>query len=169
MDSDLVAALRYRGVAVVTALDSGLVGKPDEEQLAFATARMCVLYTFNVSDFYRLHMLWVSGGREHGGMILAAQQRFSVGEQLRRILRLRATATAESMRNQVQFLGNWGGPYAGTPQSNGPTNDLCNLGGIGITNEVAAFTSILDQGEAQYREGTVFAYRNSVPVAEAAH
>ena len=41
-------------------------------------------------------------------MILAPQQRFSVGEQLRRILRLRATVTLERMRNQVEFLGNWG-------------------------------------------------------------
>ena len=71
---------------------------------------MCVLYTFNVADFYRFHILWVSVGREHGGMILAAERRFSVGEQLRRILRLRATATAETMRSQGQFLGNWSGP-----------------------------------------------------------
>lgn len=107
MDSDLVAALRSRGVTVITALDAGLAQKPDQEQLAFATQRGCVLYTFNVSDFYRLHTQWVRAGREHAGMILAPQQRFSVGEQLRRILRLRATTTAARMRNQVEFLGNW--------------------------------------------------------------
>jgi hypothetical protein len=108
MDSDLVAALRSRGVTVITSLDAGLAEKPDEEQLAFATARGCVLYTFNVSDFYRLHTQWIAEGREHAGIILAQQQRFSVGEQLRRILRLRATVTLERMRNQVEFLGNWG-------------------------------------------------------------
>ena len=108
MDSDLVAALRSRGVTVITALDAGLAEKPDEEQLAFATERECALYTFNVSDFYRIHTQWISAGREHAGMILAPRQRFSVGEQLRRILRLRASATAVSMRNQVEFLGNWG-------------------------------------------------------------
>jgi uncharacterized membrane protein YidH (DUF202 family) len=89
MDSDLVGALRSRGVTVITAWDAGLAEKPDEEQLAFATARECVLYTFNVSDFYRLHTQWIGAGREHAGMILAQQQRFSVGEQMRRILRLR--------------------------------------------------------------------------------
>ncbi len=108
MDSDVVAALRSRGVIVITAFEAGLTGKSDDEQLAFATRQACVLYTFNVSDFYRLHTEWVTAGKEHAGMILAAQQRFSVGEQLRRILRLRATATAVSMRNQVEFLGNWG-------------------------------------------------------------
>lgn len=110
MDSDLVAALRPRGVSVVTALDAGLIGKPDEEHLAFATADGCVLYTFNVCDFYRLHERWISAGREHAGMILAPQQRFSVGEQLRRILRLRATMTAANMRNQAEFLSNWSRP-----------------------------------------------------------
>jgi len=42
---------------VITALDAGLTEKPDEEQLTFATESGCVLYTFNVSDFYRLHTL----------------------------------------------------------------------------------------------------------------
>jgi hypothetical protein len=108
MHSRLVTALRSRGVTVVTVMDAGLTEKSDDEQLAFATQRGCVLYTFNVSDFYRLHTQWVAAGREHAGMILAPQQRFSVGEQLRRILRLRATTTTETMRNQVEFLGHWG-------------------------------------------------------------
>jgi Domain of unknown function (DUF5615) len=108
MDGDLVAALRSRGVVVVTALDAGLTEKPDEEQLVFATEHECVLYTFNVSDFYRLHTQWLSTGREHAGIILAPQQRFSVGEQLRRLLHLRAGATSATMRNQAKFLSNWG-------------------------------------------------------------
>ena len=108
MDSDLAAALRSRGVTVVTALDAGLTGESDEEQLNFATEHGCVLYTFNVSDFHCLHTQWIGAGREHAGMILAQQQRFSVGEQLRRILRLRAATTPASMRNLVEFLGNWG-------------------------------------------------------------
>jgi len=107
MDTDLVAALRSRAVTVVTPLDAGLIGKPDEDQLAFATVDECVLYTFNVSDFYRLHKQWTSARREHAGMILAPQQRFSVGEQLRRILRLRALTTPSEMRNKVEFLSNW--------------------------------------------------------------
>lgn len=107
MDSDLVAALRSRGVTVITPFDAGLIGKPDDVQLTFAASAGCVLYTFNVSDFYRLHTKWALAGLQHGGMILAPQQRFSVGEQLRRLLHIRATATAASMRNRVEFLGNW--------------------------------------------------------------
>src|ERR1017187_3329508 len=108
MDSDLVAALRARGVAVITALDVGLTEKPDEEQLAFATAHDYILYTFNISDFYRIHTEWVGAGREHAGLILGSQQRFSIGEQLRRILALRATTTTANMRNRIEFLSNWG-------------------------------------------------------------
>ncbi|MBL8221705.1 MAG: DUF5615 family PIN-like protein, partial [Bryobacterales bacterium] len=74
-----------RGVTVLTALEVGLSGTPDEDQLRFAAEHGCVLYSHNTSDFYRLHTEWISTGRGHAGMILAPQQRFSVGEQLRRI------------------------------------------------------------------------------------
>ncbi len=108
MDRDLVAALRSRYVTVITPLDVGSAGDPDEEQLILAAERGLVLYTFNVSDFFRLHTEWMASGRGHAGIILAQQQRFSVGEQLRRILHLRAAATSEEMRNRAEFLSNWG-------------------------------------------------------------
>ena len=104
----LVGALRSRDVTVTTASDAGLMTKPDDEHLAYATEHGCVLYSFNVSDFYRLHTEWINAGREHAGMILAPQQRYSVGEQLRRVLRIRSSASVPSMRNRVEFLGNWG-------------------------------------------------------------
>lgn len=108
MDSDLVAALRARGVEVTTALDAGLTERADDEHLAYAADQGCVLYSFNVADFFRLHARWFNASREHAGIILAAQQRFSVGEQLRRILRLRSSASSEAMRNRVEFLSKWG-------------------------------------------------------------
>ena len=107
MDADLVGALRSRGVTVVTAFEAGMIAKSDEEQLIHATERGCVVYTFNVSDFYRLHSEWVKREREHGGMVLAIQQHYSIGGQLRRMLRLRATFDAEKMRNHVEFLADW--------------------------------------------------------------
>ena len=80
----LVAALRSRELTVLTALEAALTEIDEEKHLAFATERGYVLYSYNVSDFYSLHTEWVRAGREHAGMILAPQQRFSVGEQLRR-------------------------------------------------------------------------------------
>jgi hypothetical protein len=35
------------------------------------------------------------------------QQRYSVGEQMRRLLRLIKTLTAEEMRNRIEFLSAW--------------------------------------------------------------
>ena len=92
---------------MVTALDTGLIEKTDEEQLAFASEFGHILYTFNVSDFHSLHAAWRSAGREHAGMILAPQQRFSVGEQLRQLLHIRFAVPAAAMRNRVEFLSNW--------------------------------------------------------------
>ena len=92
---------------VLTALEAALTGQSDEKQLAYATECECVLYSYNASDFHRLHTEWVSAGRDHAGMILAPQQRFSVGEQLRRILRIRAALSADSMKGRVEFLSNW--------------------------------------------------------------
>ncbi len=106
-DTDLVIALRSRGVTVVTPLEVARTGKLDEQQLEFATESGCVLYTYNVCDFHRLHTAWISAGREHAGIILASQRRFSVGEQLRRILRIRAAVSAQGVRDRIEFLANW--------------------------------------------------------------
>lgn len=108
MDTDLVGALRQRGVLILTPIEENLIGSTDETQLLFASKRQCVLYTFNVSDFLALHTNWVGTARHHAGLILAPQRRFSVGEQLRRILRLRAAKSAEAMRDCVEFLSRWG-------------------------------------------------------------
>lgn len=93
---------------VLTASDARLIERFDEEQLAWAGAQGRALYSFNVGDFYRLHTLWLSQGRSHAGLILARQQRYSVGEQMRRLLKLIATRTAEEMKARVEFLSAWG-------------------------------------------------------------
>lgn len=108
MDSDLVRALRLRGVDVTTALDAGLIGSADEEHLQYATASTLTLYCFNVSDFMSLHTSYLAVGRAHTGIILGQQQRYSVGEQMRRLVRLVQMRSAESLRNTIEFLSSWG-------------------------------------------------------------
>jgi hypothetical protein len=44
---------------------------------------------------------------EHTGIILAERQSYSIGEQLRGLLRLMETKSAEEMRNQLLFLGTY--------------------------------------------------------------
>ena len=108
MDSDLILALRSRRIPVTTPLDAGLVGKSDHAQLAFSAEQGLVLYTYNISDFCQLHADWAAAGREHSGIVLVQQQRYSIGEQLRGILRLCASNTAASMTNRAEFLSGWG-------------------------------------------------------------
>jgi len=108
MDQDLVWALRSRGADVITAMDVDRLERQDEEQLNYATAQGRVLYSFNVGDFYDLHTAYLTQGKSHAGLILAPQQRYSVGEQMRRLLKLMAAKSAEDMKDQVEFLSAWG-------------------------------------------------------------
>jgi len=107
MDQDLVRALRVRGVDVTTALEAGMIARDDKDHLEYATRQGRALYSFNVGDFYRLHTEFLSEGKSHSGIILAPQQRYSVGEQMLRLLRLIAAKPAEEMQNQVEFLSLW--------------------------------------------------------------
>jgi len=104
----LVNALRARGIDVQTALDAEMTERSDEDHLTFATAQGRVLCSFNVGDFYRLHTSYTVQHKTHTGIILARQQQYSVGEHMRRLLRLLAHLTAEEMQNRVEFLSAWG-------------------------------------------------------------
>jgi Domain of unknown function (DUF5615) len=107
MDDDLVQALRLRGVDVQTTLEAGLINRPDDEQLAHASATGRVLYTFNVGDFMQLHGECMAAGRTHAGIIFGEQQRYTVGEQMRRLRRIIALRSAEAMQNSYEFLSSW--------------------------------------------------------------
>lgn len=55
MARSLVAAPRARGADLRTVVEAGLQGKDDEIQLEWAATNGRALYTFNVSDFCRIH------------------------------------------------------------------------------------------------------------------
>jgi len=96
-----------RGIDVMTPLDVGRMQTTDEEQLQFATTQGRTLFTFNMGDFCRLHVQWLAAGRKHAGIVTARQQRYSVGEQLRRLLKLIASRSVEEMQNRLEFLSDW--------------------------------------------------------------
>ena len=113
MDEDsmrevLVEALRARGVDVITALDAETIGWSDQEQLEYATEQGRVLCSFNIAHFNRLHTEYMMQGKTHAGIILVQQQRYSLGEQMRRLLILIAAKPAETMENYIEFLSAWG-------------------------------------------------------------
>ena len=109
MRRSLVRALRARGIDVITALDAEMIERKDAEHLDYATQQGRVLCTFNAGDFYRLHTDYMAHNKSHAGIILMRQQHYSVGEQMRRLLRLMASKSAEDMKNWVEFLSAWNG------------------------------------------------------------
>lgn len=107
MSHDLADALRLRGVDVVTALDAGMLGRSDEEQLMFASIHSRALFSFNTSDFVSLHSDFLLNGKNHAGIIVARQRQLSIGEQMRRLLRIVASLTEEEMINRLEYLASW--------------------------------------------------------------
>jgi hypothetical protein len=103
----VIRNLRARGIDVTSAIEEGRCGFSDPEQLAFATEQGRVICTSNLGDFIPLHTESLSQGKSHTGIILIHQQRFSVGQQILRLLRLMETKSAEEMQNRIEFLSNW--------------------------------------------------------------
>jgi hypothetical protein len=99
---------------VTNAVDTGQRGTPDVEQLDYATGQGRVLFSYNIGDFFAIHTRLLEVGRSHAGMILAPQQRFSVGEQMRRILLMSRQRTSAGMRGRVEFLSRWGEARSGS-------------------------------------------------------
>jgi hypothetical protein len=103
MSRALIRGLRSRGIDVTTVLDEGRVGDSDRAQLEYAWQTKRVLYSFNVSDFCRLHKEYLTEGKPHAGIVVVYRQRYSIGEQLRLLLRLADMTSAMDMRNTLLF------------------------------------------------------------------
>jgi hypothetical protein len=103
-ETAIVEAIVAAGFDVVTAAQVSRHGEDDEFQLDFAAGQGRVMYTLNVADFARLHAAFLTGGREHAGIMTIPAQRYGVGEKLRRLLDFMNRTTAEEMRNRIAYL-----------------------------------------------------------------
>jgi hypothetical protein len=97
----LVRGLRARGIDVTTVLDAGMSEQNDIAQLEYAILHGRLLYTFNVGHFCHLHAQYMSQGKSHAGIIVVFRQRYSVGQQIRRLLQLISMKSSEEMRNNL--------------------------------------------------------------------
>jgi hypothetical protein len=80
MDRSLVKSLRLRHIDVESALEAGMIHRPDEDHLRYATEHGRILYSFNAADFCRIHQQWLSSGKSHAGILLTHQhRRHSIG------------------------------------------------------------------------------------------
>ena len=107
MEQALVGGLRARGVDVLTAQEAGMSERNDPGHLEYAVRERRVLCTFNARDFWLLHSQYLAAGRTHAGIVLMPQQRYGVGEQLKRLLRLAVTLAPEDMTDRAEFLSAW--------------------------------------------------------------
>lgn len=108
MQGILVQGLLSRGIDVVSATSAAMVNRDDEDHLMTATGLRRALYSYNGRDYQRLHTEWLRGGRTHAGIILAAQQRYQIGDEVGRLSRLVARLSAGEMRDRLEFLNSWG-------------------------------------------------------------
>jgi len=107
MRKALVFGLRARNVDILTAAEAEMINRDDQDHLAVAATSGRVLYSFNMVDYCILHRTWMSEQRFHAGIVVAQQQRYSTGEELRRLMRLVSAVPAEEMRNRIEFLSSW--------------------------------------------------------------
>jgi len=107
MSRTLINGLRARGIDVISVLDENRQGLDDASQLEFSTLQNRVLCTSNIRDFYKLHVEYLEYNKSHAGIIFVPQKRFSVGEQIKRLLTLIATKIPSTMQSQVEFLSAW--------------------------------------------------------------
>lgn len=107
MSHALVNALRSRGVDVTTVLEERREGLSDESQLLWAKREGRVICTANIADFVQLHIQFVEANENHAGVVMIAQQQFSIGDYLRGLMRLMSSKSAEDMTNQILFLGDY--------------------------------------------------------------
>lgn len=101
----LAELLRKRGYEAASATSMGTQGLPDEEQLAFATARGFTILTYNKKDFVMLARQWFAVDREHAGIVLSSQfSTQNTGELVRQTCNLIETVSVAEMWNTVREL-----------------------------------------------------------------
>jgi len=89
---------------VLTTVEADRCGTTDRDQLAFATQLGRSIYTFNVGDFALLHRDHLRQDIDHTGIIVVPDQRYSIGEKIRRLAGFIYGTTAEEIINRMKYL-----------------------------------------------------------------
>ena len=98
----LAEALRRRGYDAVHVQEVGRKGLDDAEQLAYAAEQARCLVSFNVGDFSRLHVEYLTQNETHAGIFLSKQR--PVGEVLRRLVLTLNRFAGETLQNRLEFF-----------------------------------------------------------------
>jgi len=98
----IAAAVRLRGYDVTTVRDAEKKAASDLDQLRYASLQKRVLFTFNVSDFVKLHEEFMTTGRRHSGILLSKQM--PVGIVVKRLLKLLSRLPVDAIENNISWL-----------------------------------------------------------------
>jgi predicted nuclease of predicted toxin-antitoxin system len=99
----LVKQIRVHGYDAISAGEVHNENLSDLEHLAFAGSQGRAVLTHNTKDFEPLAQQFGNGGKEHFGIVVS--QQLSLGELLRRVLKMLDTVDAEQMKNSYRDLG----------------------------------------------------------------
>ena len=90
--------LKRRGVNALSSRDAGNLGLSDEEQLLYARKKSMVIVTHD-DDF-----LSMAVEVQHNGIVYVHQEKYNVGDLIRRLKLLKEIAEPKAMFNHVEFL-----------------------------------------------------------------
>ena len=91
--------MRRRGIDVTTTPEENLIGKLDEEQLAFAISQKRIIFTQD-TDFLRLQQQGVS----HYGIAYCQQKSKSIGEIVQSLVLIWQVLEVDEMMNHLEYL-----------------------------------------------------------------
>jgi Domain of unknown function (DUF5615) len=101
--SSITAALRRRGIDVITSQEDGTRNSSDVELLARATQLNRVLFTQDF-DLLRIASQWQKEGSAFAGVVFAHQQGIGIGQCIQDLELLSKCASADELRIQVVYL-----------------------------------------------------------------
>jgi predicted nuclease of predicted toxin-antitoxin system len=99
VDPDVALALRRQGIDVTTTREMGLLGQPDEVQLAFACEQGRAIVTHD-TDFLRL----ASQSSAHWGVAFCQKNARSLGEIIRSLVLIYEVLSPDEMRGWIEYL-----------------------------------------------------------------
>ena len=106
---DIAQQLRTKGYDVISVVaDPALVGLPDDQILAYATAEGRALVTANIKDFIPLDTRYRAADQSHAGLILVSTKSFPQNRgfpsAIATALAMLLSGTAKIQPGQVLFL-----------------------------------------------------------------
>jgi predicted nuclease of predicted toxin-antitoxin system len=102
MNNMVATLLRSRGIDAFTVQKSDMLGKSDQEQLAYAAANDRCILTHNRVDYEDLHLQYAQANLIHSGIIVVPQK--SPYEIVNRVMILLDSMTADEIANQLLYV-----------------------------------------------------------------